>query len=65
MDQGWKLGDTVWIYLPGCDGRQSGKIVHIFELPDWQPGTKHYVIELETEMDPLLEVRQMMWHAEK
>lgn len=54
----WNLGDLAWVYLtgPGADGkRHDGRVVHKFELDGW--AFKHYVVELETEIDPLLVVR--------
>ena len=60
----WKIDDTAWIHIGGPDNPlHEGKIVHIFELPHWAPGMKHYVVEIDTHIDPLLEVRSIgsMW----
>jgi len=52
----YKVGDPVIIMGVTSDGEPAeGRVVHIFTLPDWSH--EHYVIEIETAMDPLLEVR--------
>lgn len=66
----WEIGDTAWIHGMGDpheNPRMAGKIVHAFLLPGWCVGTIHYVIEIETPIDPLLAVRQAtsMWATEE
>lgn len=54
----YKIGDKVAINLRECDDDTNpfeGEIVAVLELPGW--AFRNYVIALETEMDPLLEVR--------
>lgn len=53
----FKIGDQVAITLSGADDANpfKGEVVAILELPGWM--FKNYVVALETEMDPLLEVR--------
>lgn len=52
----FKIGDHVAINL-GIDGADpfKGEIVATLDLPGW--AFRNYVVSLETEMDPLLEVR--------
>jgi len=52
----FKIGDRVGINL-GVDGADpfKGEVVAILDLPGWM--FVNYVVALETEMDPLLEVR--------
>lgn len=56
----YKLGDTVWIY--GVDRRsdktREGKIIKSFHID--QPahaGLEHYVVEVATDIEPILEIR--------
>lgn len=53
----YKIGDKAWIHLAGGGDSNPflGKVVAILDLPGWC--IRNYVIALETEMDPLLEVR--------
>lgn len=47
------VGDTVWVYLRGDhDARVDGKVAAIVALPGWR--WSHYVVEIDTPMDPLL-----------
>jgi hypothetical protein len=58
------IGDTVYIYIGDHKGkRTAGKVVHAFMLPGWAKGLIHYVIEIETSIDPFLEIRNqgMIW----
>ncbi len=51
-----KVGDPCWCYVGNHKGEMSkGKVVHILNLNGW--AFKHYVIEIPTSADPLLEVR--------
>lgn len=53
--QDFKVGDKVWIDL-GCESDPFlGDVVAVLALPGWCH--KNYVVAIETEMDPLLEVR--------
>jgi hypothetical protein len=53
----FKVGDQVAIDLPGGDSANpfKGEVVAVLDLPGWM--FINYVVSLETEMDPLLEVR--------
>lgn len=52
----FKIGDTAWIYIGDHDGKLTdGRVVHIFQLDGWH--APHYVIEIETGIDPIFEVR--------
>ena len=54
----YKVGDTVWIFMSHHQGQMTkGQIVHEFSLPDWYEGNKHWVVEVPTSVDALLEVR--------
>ena len=53
--QEFKNGDKVWIDLGVESDPHLGEVVAVLDLPGWCH--KNYVVALETEMDPLLEVR--------
>jgi len=54
--EAFEIGEEAWIYLHGHQGEMTkGKVVAILDLPGW--GHPNYVIEIDTPMDPLLEVR--------
>ena len=56
----YKVGDDAWIYCGNHQGEMTkGRVVHVFSLPGWAI-PEHYVVEIETEIDPLLEVRDPM-----
>lgn len=59
MVQDYKVGDQVAINL-GTDGADpfKGEVVAVLDLPGWI--FRNYVVALETEMDPLLEVRSAL-----
>lgn len=58
MKNKYEIGDPVWIYMAFHDGELTkGKVVHAFSLPSWCI-PEHYVIEIETEVDPVLEIRE-------
>lgn len=52
----FKVGDQVAVIL-GIDGADpfKGEVVATLDLPGW--AFRNYVVALETEIDPLLEVR--------
>lgn len=53
----YEVGQTVWIHAGGKDNPlHEGKIVHKFKLEGWYYQT-HYVVEILTHIDPILEVR--------
>ena len=57
MKTEYQIGDNAWIYLPGHDGNRTlGVVVFILDLPGWS--VRNYVIEIDTPMDPLLEIRE-------
>lgn len=52
-----ETGDWAWIYAPGHKGdRTRHKVVHTFDLN----GERMYVIEVDTHIDPIYEVRSGM-----
>lgn len=52
----YKVGDEVGIYIGDHQGeRSAGTVVAILDLDGWS--MLNYVIEVPTEIDPLLEVR--------
>lgn len=56
MKDDYQVGETVGIYYGNHKGELTeGKVVAFLDLPGWMH--RHYVIELETSIDPLLEVR--------
>lgn len=59
----YKVGDTVWIYGIGRSNVKptQGKVVKVVDLSDagYSIGD-HYIIEVPTHIEPLLEVRT--WH---
>lgn len=57
MKKDYKLNSTAWIYNGGTpNDLTKGKVVHIFTL---DRGVKQtfYVIEIDTHIDPIYEVR--------
>lgn len=53
MNKVVELGQYVW-FANGTKSLVCGKVVHIFRL---EYGPEHYVIEVETDIDPYYEVR--------
>ena len=52
----FEIGDDAWIWLSNHSGEMTkGKVVAFLDLPGW--GFRNYVIEIDTHIDPLLEVR--------
>ncbi len=58
MKLAYEIGDPVWIAGYG-DELTEGRVVHKFTLKGWCVA-EHYVVEIPTEIDPLLEVRDPM-----
>lgn len=54
----YKVGDEVAISLGSDADPFKGEIVAVLDLPGWM--FRNYVVSLETEMDPLLEVRSAL-----
>lgn len=55
----YNVGDDVWIYGVGLKNKLTkGKIIKIVDLSDqgWAV-SPHYIIEIPTHIDPLLEIR--------
>ena len=55
----YAIGDDVWIYGIGLKNKLTkGKVIKIVDLSDqgWTVGP-HYIIEIPTHIDPLLELR--------
>lgn len=51
-----RVGDRCWFYGPYHTGDLSeGTIVHTFRLDGWS--YDHYVVQVETHIDPVLHVR--------
>lgn len=65
MKKDWKVGDTAYCYCgPNHQGKLSeGKVVAVLNLERYS--FPHYVIEIETHIDPILEVRDAMTMADK
>jgi hypothetical protein len=58
-------GDDVWIHLGVVPGKLSkGKVLEVLDLSEHGYGFKHYVIEIETHIDPVLEIREPMTMSE-
>jgi hypothetical protein len=56
MKKKYEIGDKCWIFLSYHEGeRTEGTVVHKFSLPGWCI-PEHYVVEIPTPVDPLLEV---------
>jgi hypothetical protein len=52
----YAVGDAAWIYLGNHDGELTeGKVIAVLDLPGF--GMRNYVIQIDTEIDPLLEIR--------
>jgi hypothetical protein len=51
-----KVGDTCWIHGVGSSGNfTKGTVISIVNLPNY--GFQHYIIEIPTHIDPILEIR--------
>jgi hypothetical protein len=51
-----KVGDDAWIFLSHHKGKKSkGEVKMIIDVPGWS--FSHYVIEIPTHVDNLLEIR--------
>lgn len=51
-----QVGDPCWIHGIGRDsGFTQGKVVYIAQIPGY--AMRHYIVEIETHVDALLEVR--------
>lgn len=59
-DHDYKVGDDAWIFVGAHQGEMSkGKVLAILDgLPGWS--YRHYVIEIPTHIEPLLEIRSSM-----
>lgn len=59
MKDEYAIGDEAWCYVGSHEGHMSkGKVVAALDLPGY--GYRHYVVEIPTSIDPLLEVRDAM-----
>lgn len=58
----YNIGDTVWVYgiNRGNLKPAEGKVIKVLDLSDAGYESVHYLIEIPTSIDPLLEVRS--WH---
>ena len=64
VKQKYNIGDSVWIYgvRRGNTKPTKGKIIKSLDLSECgYNDVTHYVIEIPTEIEPLLEIRT--WHA--
>ena len=53
----YAIGDAAWVFQGDHKGRlREGRIVHRFKLDGWTD--EQYVIELPTEIEPLLVIRE-------
>lgn len=61
------VGDQCWCFVGNHKGKLSkGKVVQVLNLDGWS--YKHYVIEIPTHVDPILQVRDpfsVSDHSEK
>ena len=58
----FELGQKVWFFMHNHQGKMtSGKVVFMFEMY----GATQYVIEIMTEIDPILEVRDSLTLSDK
>lgn len=65
MKSDWKKGDDVWIFMPHHKGEKSkGTILEILDLSEHGYSWPYYLIEVQTSIDPLLEVREAFTMAE-
>lgn len=54
----YEIGDQAWIFVGNHQGELSaGTVVHKFVPHGWPENAVHYVVEVRTSIDPLLEVR--------
>ncbi len=60
VKKSYKVGDTVWIYGIGRSNVKTtqGKVIKVIDLSDaGHTAGPHYVIEVPTHIEPLLEIR--------
>lgn len=61
IKKSYKVGDNVWVYgiTPKNIKPTKGKVIKIIDLSDagYGPDVVHYVISIDTEIEPLLEIR--------
>lgn len=63
MKKTYAVGDSCWIYGGNHDGEKTAAtVVHVFSLPDWVV-PQHYVVQMESSIDPILAVRNAMTMA--
>lgn len=56
----YNIGDTVWVYGIGNNSKSTeGKVIHKFTLEHagYSPDIVHYVVQIPTAIEPILEVR--------
>ena len=52
----FEIGSDAWIYLPYHKGELTkGKVIAALDLPGYS--FRHYVVEIDTPVDPVLEIR--------
>lgn len=52
----YNVGDKAWIYIGNHKGKRTeGTVIAELDLPGYS--FRHYVIEIPTSVDPLLEIR--------
>lgn len=58
----YKVNDEVWIHVGSSGKLAKGRVIKVVDLSDagWA-NSLHYIIEVPTHIDPLLEIRS--WHA--
>jgi hypothetical protein len=65
VKQNYEVGDTVWIYGVSRIKNKitQGRVVKVIDLSDigYTNVNNHYLIEIPTEIEPLLEIRT--WHT--
>ncbi len=62
MKTDWKAGDTCWIY--GHGHKSKGTILEVLDLSRHGYSILEYLIEIQTSIDPVLEVRNAFTMAE-
>jgi hypothetical protein len=62
IKKSYNVGDTVWIYGVNRSNTKptKGEVIKIVDLKDAGYTDLHYIVEIPTHIDPLLEVRT--WH---
>jgi ribosomal protein L24 len=65
MKTKYEKGDDVWIHVGSTPGKLSkGTVLEVLDLSEHGYSFLNYLIEIQTSIDPILEVREAMTMSE-